>query len=252
MKRLPAPAIRILTANMRRLVLALAIAITATMALSVTAVWTVPAHADALPAGTATAQDVYDAAGAAQWASTHANDDPSSNEYGDDDCTDFVSKAMHFGGGMQYRMVDGPGLYRSDYYWFPRGVTSPSDKASYSWASSSDLHDFLQVSGFATLVASGSNDLNGIDVHAVKPGDVIFANWKDSPLYPGTRGIGHAGMITGNPGQASGLQIAQHSPNHVTTLTGWADSDHDFDWWIYSIKLTTPPDHHPDVNLNGV
>ena len=232
-----------------RLVL-LAILIVASLTGGVVAVNNAHADTPLLPAA-ATTQDVYDAAGAAQWASAHAKDDPSTNAYKEDDCTDFVSKAMNIGGGVQYRMVDGPASYRSDYYWFPSGVTSPSDKASYSWASASDLHDFLQLSGFATLVTSGSENLHDIDVHAVKPGDVIFANW-NVLTWPGTRGIGHSGLIVGNPGQAGDLQIAQHSNNRIDTLTDWVNSDHNLTWWIYSIKITTPPDHHPDVNLDGI
>lgn len=176
------------------------------------------------------------AAGAAAWA--RANATSSANPYGyRDDCTDFVSRAIHFGGGLPELAVQGviPFNHTDDANWydypmFGRWV------GTYSWGSATHLLDFLKITGRARQVS----------LQAASPGDVIFVNWgrggRDTPTgqrdLTGPGGIDHAGMVVGNPGSRGGydVQIAQHTANRIERLSDWHKPNPNLHFWIYSIN----------------
>jgi hypothetical protein len=182
----------------------------------------------------------FDAAGAAAWA--RANAPRSSNPYGyPNDCTDFVSRAMHIGGGMPERDGQGrpfPFNHADDHDWYMRWLgVGPVGHwvGTYSWGDSLHLLAFLKNAGLARQVS----------LQAARPGDVIFVNWgkggRDLPhgqtdtSTPG--GISHVGMIVANPGSQGdyNVQIAQHSNNTIERLSDWRIPNPHLHVWIYSI-----------------
>ena len=182
----------------------------------------------------------FDAAGAAAWA--RANATRNSNPYGySNDCTDFVSRAMHLGGGMPERDGQGgpfPLNHTDDRDWYMRRLgVGPVGKwvGTYSWGDSLHLRAFLTNAGLPRQVS----------LQAARPGDVIFVNWgkggRDLPhgqtdtTSPG--GISHDGMIVGNPGSRRGYDvlIAQHTNNTIERLSDWRKPNPHLHFWIYSV-----------------
>jgi hypothetical protein len=181
----------------------------------------------------------FNAAGAAAWARANANS--SANPYGyPNDCTDFVSRAMHLGGGMPERDVQGlfPFNHKDDRDWYMRwlgGRRIGHWIGTYSWGDAPHLLAFLKDTGLARQVS----------LQAARPGDVIFVNWgkggrdlpKGQPDTSGPGGISHVGMIVGNPGGPGGydVQIAQHTNNKIELLSDWRKPNPNLHFWIYSI-----------------
>ena len=88
----------------------------------------------------------FNAAGAAAWA--RANVKSSDNPYGyGDDCTDFVSRAMHFGGGMPFIDVSGFVNNKDDNNWYAY-VLAGLRIRTHSWGSAPDLATFLRSTGW--------------------------------------------------------------------------------------------------------
>ena len=128
---------------------------------------------------------------AAAWALANLYTAP---EYFGDDCTDFVSQALLFGGGDR---ETGGWPPTNDQYWYlafgPRG----GFWYTHSWSVAHDLAVHLEL------------------IHSywirywrdASPGDVIFADWSGSSFA----GISHVGVITemrnGQP------LITQHTPS---------------------------------------
>lgn len=225
-----------------------AIAIVCTLVAAITAAGTTPAHASAgypVPPGTggessgATLPNAYDADGAANWAKANAY---GGNPYGyGDDCTDFVSRAMHFGGGMPFiGDATAPVNHTDDGSWYIRQFGSRW-VGTYSWGAAAHLYDFLVQKRFGNGVGSGRE----VGLDQAKPGDVIFVNWgpggRDTPAGnpAGTAGIDHAGMIVGNPGRAGNddVQIAQHTSDKIENLSDWRKTNPNMQIWVFSIYV---------------
>lgn len=174
----------------------------------------------------------YNAAGAAAWATANAH--PGGNPF-PDDCTDFVSRAMHIGGGLpeiNTGLFGIPGYNRADdsnwYMLWP-------NFHSYSWTSAPHLANFLRLTGWRQQVS----------LQAASPGDLIFVNWgypgRDIPPLQtdrtGPGGIDHVGMVVSNPGSRRGydIQIAQHTSNTIEKLSDWRKVNPNLHFWIYRI-----------------
>jgi len=162
--------------------------------------------------------------GVANWARTNG---PEAWKDGyNDDCTDFVSRALSEGGDAAFNYgPDWPFDHTDPHYWFPAhdifGIHVP---ASYSWAESEDLYEYLQINrsplvgGPIHLGPSGgcpNQDGPYKLPSGIQQGDVIFANFESSA----SAGIQHAGIVVGV--EAGNLTIAQHSENVVETLSDW-------------------------------
>jgi hypothetical protein len=188
----------------------------------------------------------FNAAGAAAWATANATSSPipGNNGYLADDCTDFVSRAMHIGGGMPEREVqnDFPSDHTDDHDWYLRSWREGSVElriATRSWTAAPHLLAYLRNAGLARQVT----------LQAARPGDLIFVNWgKGGHDLPNGQtdttspaGIDHVGMIVGNPFRdplaqdGYDVQIAQHSSNKIEDLFDWQLADHNLHYWIYSI-----------------
>jgi hypothetical protein len=131
---------------------------------------------------------VIDYSGAAQWALDNVF--TSGNNGYSNDCSDFVSRALHRGGGMLEKFGWD---WRSDHNWYKNWY-----HPSYTWGGSYHLADFFWVENSARWLPYWNDG---------QPGDVIFFNFTGSSFS----GIGHAAMITKNSN--GNLFITQHSHN---------------------------------------
>jgi cell wall-associated NlpC family hydrolase len=175
----------------------------------------------------------YDAAGAAAWARANIN---SGSPYGyRDDCTDFVSRAMHLGGKLPfYDNGIPPWDHTDDRNWYMQQFGSEW-KGTYSWGAANHLDTFVRLAGIRQAVTP----------QQAKPGDLIFVNWgpggRDTPANnpSGEAGIDHVGMVVGNPGKQGGynLSIAQHTSDTIETLADWRKPNPNLQVWVYSIYL---------------
>ena len=186
--------------------------------------------------------------GVAKWAEDPTNLYGTDNGYGND-CTDFVSRALHFGGGDPESVpwwfrgalqaagpIAGPGVARlagmDDHYWYRFGYDIFLTAQSYSWSVADDLAEHLKLNGSHWLVngmdlsqsgcpESGSYELPS----SVVPGDVIFADWSSGSFS----GISHVGVLVSVNGQ---LEIAQHTFDRIDTFADWQKGGSDTHVWV--------------------
>jgi RHS repeat-associated protein len=156
--------------------------------------------------------------GVASWALAHVYG--TYNCFGDD-CTDFVSRALHYGGGDPMSWPPGiPWLHPADdhYWWMGDSPCTPLGSWSYSWS--------VAVYLAGHLVYKGSHDIKLW--RYVRLGDIIFADWYGSSWS----GIGHAGVITSMPYGVP--HITQHSfPRKNESIFKWLNSHSNVHVWIY-------------------
>jgi hypothetical protein len=155
-----------------------------------------------------------DLAGTARWAlaNVHA---VGNNGFNDDDCTDFASRAMHFGGLLQEDVPFSPLLqHTDDRYWF-RVLDGFFTENSYSWGGAKHLaHHFHLIKSHWLVNAQSLRNSLTVPT-SVKPGDIIFANWTGAAF----NGISHTGIITSiNNGVP---MITQHSNDLTESLSFW-------------------------------
>ncbi|MEU9148725.1 amidase domain-containing protein [Streptomyces sp. NPDC048349] len=116
-------------------------------------------------------------------------------DYGQD-CTNFVSKALFYGGGMKTRT----GWYTKDSAWWrnPSWVSWP--KNSYTWSAAENLRRHFGYRSKSYIA----------NTYSLRPGDILFFKWKRDSVF------NHASVVTGNNhGQIS---VAQHGLTNHTTL----------------------------------
>jgi cell wall-associated NlpC family hydrolase len=177
--------------------------------------------------------------GAASWAleNLHKGD----NGFGND-CTDFVSRALAFGGGdPETRSADfyWDALHKDDMsVWFQVQDLVGFTETSFTWANAHALAEHMQGNGSQFLASSldlKSTNQSGCSPDSsgnptlvpigVEPGDLIFANWSGADFA----GISHVGILVSQDGQ---LVIAQHTPDHIDSLGAWQNYGSDTHVWI--------------------
>jgi Putative amidase domain/Fibronectin type III domain len=145
-----------------------------------------------------------------------ANWNGSYDGYGDD-CTDFVSRALRWGGSdPENEGWDAPINHEDDHYWY-RSSWAGVTIGSYSWAGAYHLADHLNLNGsYYRAYTSFST-----------PGDIIFADWYGDSFT----GISHSGVITA---MSNGIPlITQHSPRGWNVpLPVWLDSHPHVYVWV--------------------
>ncbi|MEU8515346.1 amidase domain-containing protein [Kitasatospora sp. NPDC048722] len=141
----------------------------------------------AVPAG-------YDYNGTADWARRNVG---TRWEYGQD-CTNFASKALYYGGGMHtragWRSWDSA-WWKQDYWFFGSHVNR-----SYTWAGAANLHRHLLNHRSSTWLTS---------TYHARPGDIVFFKWRNE------RNINHAAVVVS---WGSRMELRQHGRQGVTTL----------------------------------
>ncbi|TDT95374.1 putative amidase-like protein [Streptomyces sp. 846.5] len=179
-------------------------------------------HFAAVPSGTVQPMYHYgNLNGIVNWANNNWNG--TSNGFGDD-CTDFASRAMHYGGGMPENVAPAPILqYTNDAYWFQYTYWYGLTKTSYSWAGAWHLSDYQYHQGawFVPYVSWAA------------AGDLIWPNWSGG----GWTGISHTGIVAYNSG--SNLYIDQHTNNRyheplwkVAGQQTWQGSNPHLSLWV--------------------
>ncbi|OEJ34360.1 hypothetical protein BGK67_26165 [Streptomyces subrutilus] len=154
---------------------------------------------DGFPVADAPAEGVRTAAyvngsGTASWAYNNAGRIP--REYGSNDCTNFVSKAMYYGGRMKMRY----GFWWSDSAWW-KNPPSSWKKNSNTWSAAENLrkHFGYRQKYYIT------------QTYNLRAGDILLFKWRGAPRYD------HAAVVTGNNHGA--VRIAQHGYSAHDTLS---------------------------------
>jgi hypothetical protein len=126
----------------------------------------------------------YSPSGAASWADAHVWDECAGDYIGSmsaygycypNDCTSFVSKALHYGGGYPYH-GDRYSPIHDDHYWWNAWIMS-SWYNSDSWSLTSHLKTFLTwdyPGGYYYGTRLGTDTSAYDDIYN---GDVLFFNW---------------------------------------------------------------------------
>jgi RHS repeat-associated protein len=156
--------------------------------------------------------------GVATWA--HNNVNSYVNAFGDD-CTNFVSRALHYGGGDPMHEGVVYDIQNDNYWWYDKAnLRAPY---SHSWSVSNELakHLWLRHSYFIRYWKNATK------------GDVIFINWQGNNFS----GIGHVGVVTGMWHEKP--LITQHTPSQKDIplnywLTHPAGGGHNAHVWIAS------------------
>lgn len=148
--------------------------------------------------------------GIATWASNNARSS-NNNGYGDD-CTDFASRAMYYGGGMHMIFPSGGGVLphndSNDHHWY-HGGNSIYPRYSTSWGVAKNNFAFLRNEGTAV-----SHSLAGMGT-----GDIVYVNWNGDSSG---NHVDHTGVIVRVT--SKNAYIAQHTSNTIDSLNnekGW-------------------------------
>ncbi|WRZ44412.1 DNRLRE domain-containing protein [Streptomyces sp. NBC_00151] len=130
--------------------------------------------------------------GTLKWASRNVN---TRWEYGQD-CTNFVSKALYYGGNMKTRQ----GGRKHDRAWWQQYYLFGSIKnKSYTWAAAENFRRHMIRYRGAKYVTALS----------AKPGDLVLFKWKKE------RGYNHVAIVER---KRHGLQLIQHGSSNRTSL----------------------------------
>ena len=169
-------------------------------------------------------------AGVAAWARANANK-RDFDGYPNNDCTDFVSRALHLGGGdpetTKYGFWPIPLNKGALGNWYQPHYDLGKHGASNSWGGAYPLAQHLKDNGSKFLVNGATQDQvpQSGTWPGVKPGDVIFINQDGKPAKNSDafHGIDHAGIVVGV--QNGQILIAQHSStkggNDIRPLSKW-------------------------------
>jgi RHS repeat-associated protein len=156
--------------------------------------------------------------GVAAWARANVN---GSNNGWADDCTDFASRALYYGGGDRQTWPTSGGspiAERSDdWYWY-NGSWWGVPVKSYSWGGAFNLADHESEHG-ARFLGYASD---------AKPGDIISVNLSGTAWH----GIDHTGVITA---MQNGVPvITQHSRSITESLHVWQKDNPHMTMWIWT------------------
>ncbi|MFF3416034.1 DNRLRE domain-containing protein [Streptomyces sp. NPDC002698] len=162
---------------------------------------------DALQAGT------YLRTGAATWAVSNWD---ASAMYSQD-CTNFVSRAMHLGGDIRMK-GSGDENYKSKDYWW-RKPSNWVHEETWTWINASYLKTFME----RHMLHSKRNTSNAFT------GDVIFYDWKNDGK------VDHASIITKISNGK--IYVTQHNKNYkYRSLAAQKSAEPKMKIWIYRPK----------------
>ncbi|PJN04434.1 hypothetical protein CG740_00460 [Streptomyces sp. CB01201] len=151
--------------------------------------------AEAPPAQTAgllRAAAQVNGSGTANWASRNLG---TKWEYGQD-CTNFVSKALYYGGGMKTR---GGGRTHDRAWWQQYYLFGTIKNKSYTWSGAENFRRHM-------INYRGAQFVNSVNARA---GDIVVFKWKQERVY------NHVAVVSGN---RHGVQLLQHGGVGRTSL----------------------------------
>jgi hypothetical protein len=159
------------------------------------------------------------------------------NGYLIDDCTDFSSRSLAFGGGLPEDVAPIPALpgdKHNDAYWYQYHAPGFT-YTSKSWAAARHLADFFSGQGSYFLKYANNT----------KPGYIIFTQLNDQNNSSANfNKIDHDGVITVVNG--TGIYITQHSPSYKNISlyrqqgrrSWFGDSPHMYIWVVVPSRKT--------------
>lgn len=117
----------------------------------------------------------YSGSNAAAWADAHWNSCSSTYPCLDNDCANFVSNALHFGGG--YPMNIGTGVETNHTLWFSTFNGLGLYVASDTWAYAKWLEYYLNHDLPGGVILKNVSGTNTAAKSGLKSGDVLFYDW---------------------------------------------------------------------------
>ncbi|MFE5677266.1 amidase domain-containing protein [Streptomyces erythrochromogenes] len=126
--------------------------------------------------------------GRARQAGAYNNAGRIHREYGAKNCTNFVSKAMYYGGRMKMRT----GWYSSDKVWWRNPTFSWVPKNSHTWSAAENLRRHFDYRQKYYITQT----------YNLRAGDILLFRWQGASRYD------HAAVATGN--NQGAVRIAQH------------------------------------------
>ena len=144
-----------------------------------------------VPGDRAAAAGPVNGRGAANWA---FNNIDTKWEYKNNDCANFVSKALHFGGGMQMR----PGGRKADNAWWQGKYGFGK---SWAWTSAEYLRRHTTKWRHSQIISKE---------YSTKVGDLVFIKWKREKVY------NHAAIV--NSVNQGHVHLVQHGIANHTSL----------------------------------
>ncbi|MFC9814064.1 amidase domain-containing protein [Streptomyces virginiae] len=144
-------------------------------------------------AGVRTASYV-NGSGTASWALSHAYDKP---EFWGNDCANFVSKSLYYGGGMKMR----DWAFFQDRAWWKKNTWTSWKKNSYTWSAAQNL--FVHMFNYRQPGYVNRS-------YNLRPGDILFFQYRGDSVY------NHTAVVRGIQGGT--VKIAQHGYAPLSTL----------------------------------
>jgi Putative amidase domain len=151
-----------------------------------------------------------------------------------DDCTNFVSQALH-AGGWEYTWSD-TGLKQAtddkQWWYYANDPYPPYWDNSNSWSAVKDFYEFTITSGRGTYITSNKQSWN-VSWQYIVPGDIILVDWD------GNGTMDHAMIVVSTSGKSWGsvtkddVLITQHTTDRI----GWPISNDvsthtNASWWV--------------------
>ena len=149
-----------------------------------------------------------------------------------DDCTDFVSQALH-AGGQPIRVYDGTVSPTNINNWWDFSTTESvtwfelGSQSTKTARFAVDLKWFMATSGWGTVEATYSAATDGMapPYDSIGTGDILFYNWG------GGTGISHAAVQVGSgttPDGYTGSWVDYHTYNHKQVF--WTTRPYNLTW----------------------
>jgi hypothetical protein len=131
-----------------------------------------------------------------------------------DDCTNYVSQALHAGGIAQkvYYVSGAPFSTSDDHYWF----WNTSTKAhSYSWTVAKDLWTYLlSYSSHGDIAGTYDGDIGNNKYNPLLSGDLVAYNWGEHDLGKANHWAMEITYGTDPDSGWTGDLVDAHSTNH--------------------------------------
>ncbi|MFE6682523.1 amidase domain-containing protein [Streptomyces sp. NPDC057729] len=115
------------------------------------------------------------------------------------DCTNFVSKALYYGGHMKFRN----GGRKADHSWWQEYYLFGTIKnKTYTWSAAENLRRHVTKYRHSQTISKASS---------AKVGDIIFFKWKSEKVY------NHAAVVRAN--SRGEIHLVQHGIKELITLS---------------------------------
>jgi hypothetical protein len=156
----------------------------------------------------------YSGTSAAQYADAHWNSRTDNYPEFGNDCTNFLSQALHdeSGGGMAY--VNQYGSATDDHNWWAAWKPQQGFRWSHSWSVAADFYRFLRLHSPGGEPAGSARNLKDQQAKytpdSVVTGDVLFYDWESD------NSIDHVGIQVGYGQDPNSSYNGNYQDQHTT------------------------------------